>query len=237
MAEEPGRMQQRRGSDADRRTTTGRAGEIIVTTGSGSTEHLAHYPTVHDGSTAGGKDMSVGNMLPGWQSSSWITTPMSLLAPSSATTTANFVVYYPVCVPAGPLRAFGDIAVNVTGAGGGGESVRLGLYADDDGTPGARVYGSSTISVSTTGYKTTGASFSAPLRPGWYWLAFTTDSATATFSSLNTTGYATLIPWTSTTYKRPTVAYQSRTYADLPDPAAPAGVINGTVPLVYLQHD
>lgn len=235
MAEEPGRMQQYRGSDADRRTTTFRAGELAVTT---DTDHLGNYVVVGDDSTAGGLDISVGNAYPGWPSSRWITNSASLLAPTAATTVANFIVYAPICVPAGPDRLLAAMGINVPGAGGGGEGVRLGLYQNANGRPTARVYATGAMSVASAGFKQPlSAGSPTPLRPGWYWTAFLTDSTTATFDSLNTTGYASLIAWFSTTYKRPTVWYQAFTYGNLPASASPAGVINGAFPLSHILAD
>lgn len=232
MANEPGRMQQRRGASADMRAETLRSGELGLTTDSG---HLGRHVVMGDGVTAGGQDPDRDGFSVGWPSGHWITNTSSLLGPTPATTTANLIIYVPICIPPGAQRGFQNIGTNVTGAGGGGEGVRLGLYSNVSGRPSARIFDSGALSVSSTGFKSVFGSFSQPLRPGWYWTAFITDSATATFDSLTTTGYLAVIPWVSTTYKRPTVAYEVQAYGALPSTATPAGVINGSYPLVHLQ--
>lgn len=232
MSNEPGRMQQYRGSDTDRRTTTFRNGEIAVTTDS---THLGEQLVVGDGSTAGGFDPQQDGLSNGWPSGRWITNAASLLGPTVTTTTANFILYVPILIPPGAQRGFQNIGANVAGAGSGGQGMRLGLYRNQDGAPTTRIFDSGALSVASTGFKSVFGSFSSPLRPGWYWTAFITDSSTATFDSLTTTGYLSVIPWVSTAFKRPTVAYQAYTYGALPATATPLGIINGSFPLVHLQ--
>ena len=225
-------MQQYRGSDTDRRLKTFRAGELAKTTG---TDHLSDYMVVGDGTTAGGKDFSVGNDSPGWPSGSWIFQSGSLLAFTSAATTPNILIYVPILIPAGPTRGIQNIGCNVTGAGGGLENMRLGLYRNENGRPTTKVYDYGNLSVSSSGFKTVDASGPQPLRPGWYWTAFVTDSSTATFDTLATAGYRQHMAWVILGYKRPTLAYQVWAFGALPATAAPAGVIPGGYPIVHLQ--
>jgi hypothetical protein len=225
-------IQLKRGLDAARRLLTPSDGEVLV---SNDTDHLGGFATVGDGATAGGRYPGAGNAQPGWVTSAYYMTQQSLLAPATAAASANLVLYTPICVPPGGAINMQSIAVNVIGAGGAGSLCRLGVYQSVDGKPAALVYDSGSIDVTTTGLKKPLLLTDRPLKPGWYWLAFTTNGATATYSVLNTLGFQPYIGFSTTAVFRPNLWFQVQAFAALPDPAVPAGNAFGGSPLVFLQ--
>lgn len=63
------------------------------------------------------------------------------------------------------------IGIEVTTADAATPAVgRLGIYADDEGSPGRLQLDAGTVDMSSTGYKS--IAISKFLRQGWYWLAF-----------------------------------------------------------------
>lgn len=232
MANEEIQIQISRGSDSSRRAATPVSGEPGVTTDSG---HLGGFLTVGDGSTAGGVYPGAGNAHPGGPVNRWIVPPSLLLAPATAATSANVLLYVPICFPPGPARSIKNLGIQVNGAGGGGAAFRLGIYDNVDGVPTNLVLDSGSIAATSTGFKQMAAATTTAVRPGWYFIAFVTNSATATWETLSTTGYLGLIPWSSSAAKRPTVHYELHTYAALPSTASPLGVAGGAFPLGNVQ--
>ncbi len=232
MAASTIKIQLKRGLDAARRLITPSSGEVLVNT---DTDHLGGFATVGDGATAGGNYPGAGNAQPGWVDSANYMTQQSLLAPSTAAATANLIFFTPICVPPDGAINYKSIAVNVVGAGGAGSLVRLGIYDNVDGKPQNLIYDSGNISVTSTGLKRPLLATDRPLRPGWYWLAFTTNGATATYSTLNTLGFQPWIGFTVTTVIRPTLWFQIKAFAALPATATLSGNAFGGSPLVFLQ--
>ena len=75
--------------------------------------------------------------------------------------------------PAGMVGSMAALAVSVSAGVAG--NVRLGLYADSAGTPGALIATAGTISTSTTGVKD--VAYTANIPAGNYWLAAQFDAA------------------------------------------------------------
>lgn len=86
---------------------------------------------------------------------------------SSAAATDGTVTATPIWLGGG--KTFTSMGVSVTVAGATGSVIRLGVYADANGTPGARVLDAGTVASDTTGVKTVTVSW-APVA-GRYWLA------------------------------------------------------------------
>lgn len=232
MANDTTRFQMRRGSRSNLDGETPRAGEATLTTDS---DHNGHFHRVGDGTTAGGLYAGAGNFHPGGPVNRWIAPPASLLAASTATISANVLLFMPVCFPADSNPVVKNIGIQVNGAGGGGDNVRLGLYRNEDGVPTDLVFDSGNISVSSTGFKSMAVASPVDVKPGWYWTAFVASAATATYEIISTTGYIPLVPWSASGTKRATVHYQFHAFAALPASATPLGVTTGSYPLVHLQ--
>jgi len=89
-------------------------------------------------------------------------------------------------------------------------TVRLGIYSDNAGFPGSKIYESAAITTAATGNTfITPTSFSQTLTPGWYWLGAVTQSVTGTF-------------WMTQTAS-PSIAYNQRTTSQ-PSATYPSGV-------------
>lgn len=79
-----------------------------------------------------------------------------------------------------------SISINCTTLGGTGSVVRLGIYKDNAGRPGALLLDAGTVSTNTTGTKT--ITISQAVSPGLYWLAACaqgTPSPNPTAESMN----------------------------------------------------
>lgn len=232
MANDDITIQIARGSDADRRLATPVEGEPGVTTDSG---HLGSYLTVGDGSTAGGVYPGAGNAHPGGPVNRWIHPPSSLLAAGTGAISPNILLFMPVCLPVDTNPRVKNLGIQVNGAGGGSDTVRLGLYRNEDGVPTDLIMDSGNLNVGSTGFKQMASATITSVKPGWYWTAFLCSAATATYEILATTGYLPLVPWSSSAAKRSTVQFQIYPYAALPSTASPVGVSNGAFPLVHVQ--
>lgn len=85
---------------------------------------------------------------------------------------ANFVRYFPIKLET--VMAFDQLVCEVTGAGAGGTTARMGIYhRDKDWVPGDLIVDGGTVAVDGTGVKT--ASISVILGPGRYYLCWNTD--------------------------------------------------------------
>lgn len=80
------------------------------------------------------------------------------------------------------------MACEVTTAASG-STIRLGIYADANGVPGARLVHAGSVAGTTTGIKTL-TGLSAMLPRGLVWLTFVANGAAPTMRSLATTGAA-----------------------------------------------
>lgn len=100
--------------------------------------------------------------------------------PSTAATAINTAVALPYMVPAACL--LDRIAVEVTTAAASG-TCRLGIYADDNGTPGALLLDAGTVDTSTTGAKE--ITISKRLDSGLVWLVATNQGAAATLRAVS----------------------------------------------------
>jgi hypothetical protein len=135
----------------------------------------------------------------------------------------------PIFIPKKQL--FTVISIEVTTLSVG--SVRLGIYRDSGGQPGALVADSGVLSTSTTGAKS--ATIAATLAPGWYWLA-SVFSVTPTVRAF-TTGQAmvmlgVLANTEAINYMGVRVAFA---FAALPDPfTGGSTLINASFPRVMI---
>ena len=122
---------------------------------------------------------------PGWKSGYYYNSALPLTAYVTASTTANIVSYSPIHIGGGVRAANGastqSLHVNVIGAASG--NLRMAIYDNDNGEPGDLLFESGAISTSTTGLKTW--SLSRTFIGGWYWLAFNTDTSSATFTCID----------------------------------------------------
>ncbi len=110
----------------------------------------------------------------------------SLGAAGSAAVVQNTLTLSPFVVPTS--TAFDRIGVNVA-TGAGSTTVRLGVYADSNGIPGALVFDAGTIDSSGTGIKT--LTISQTLAAGRYWLAAVAQGGSPTLNTLTGVGLPT----------------------------------------------
>lgn len=145
----------------------------------------------------------------------WFTLQTTCTAMTVSTAlTADRIYAHPFLVP--KAITLDKIAVNCTTlvAGGG---LRLGIYSDSNGEPGALVLDAGTIDSSGTGVKT--KDINQTLTPGLYWLAAASKSATHAFrvpaiaATINVFGVASTLPTGVGTH-----FYAAHAYGALPDP-------------------
>lgn len=143
----------------------------------------------------------------------WFTTPMTATAMTVSTAlTANRIYAHPFIVS--KTITLDRIGVNCTTliASGG---LRLGIYSDTNGEPGALVLDAGTIDTSTTGVKT--ITINQQLTAGLYWLVAASNSATHAFrvpaiaATLNVFGVASSLGTAVGTH-----FYAAFTYGTLP---------------------
>lgn len=82
---------------------------------------------------------------------------------------ANVFAAIPIFIPR--TSAFDRIGLEVTTAGAGGSTARVGIYRDSNGAPGQIVAGSDAGALATDAVAVVESSISVSLTPGWYWLA------------------------------------------------------------------
>ncbi|MBB2956778.1 hypothetical protein [Pseudoclavibacter helvolus] len=119
------------------------------------------------------RDVVVRGMRNPRRRNRWYSVP-NASATEPARTNLNNLHAIPVSFEA--LTVISDLAVSVITAQPGG-SVRLGVYADDAGAPGARLVDAGSVAVTSEGEKT--VALAAPLRlvAGDYWLCYVVQGA------------------------------------------------------------
>lgn len=159
------------------------------------------------------------------------TTSIAVGAVNVLTVTASVLYASPICVPI--PTALSGIGIEVTTFATG--NVRVGIYRDSAGAPGALVVDSGAISTGTSnGFKS--AVISNTLAPGWYWLAGV-FSATPGVRAIVNTSAAHLLGFSSgtdtTIHAGISVAF---TYAALPDPfTGGSALLAGNAPRFMVQ--
>ncbi len=214
----------RRGGDAARRTASLAEGEPHTTTDSGP---------LGGGVYVGDECTGFGNFMPPVYGSRWIINNSSLLNFGTAAVAANVIYYAPICIPQGFDITVKNLGCHVRSGAAG--NVRVGLYSDIDGEPGTLILDSGNLSTSTAAFKQMGVSQIIPVKSGWHWTAITVSSAAPTYEVLATLGYISLVAWSASGVKRPTVAYEIAAFGALPATATPAGVTTGAFPIVSVQ--
>lgn len=128
---------------------------------------------------------------------------------------------------------FDRIGCDVTTAGEASSVMRLGIYADNNGTPGALILDAGTVTTATTGIKT--ITISQKLAPGRYWLAALTQAAATTQPTCRS--YLTRVSGAPVSTNYAVGAGWSNSAAGqgaLPNPAA-ASAVADTVLIVNLR--
>ena len=146
--------------------------------------------------------------------------------------TVNTLYAMPFEVPT--ATTFDQISAEVTTLGSG-SNIRLGVYDDSNGYPGALRFDSANISSATTGHKT--ATITAGVqafKPGLYWLAYENSATVPQIRCLPGTDGLAIIGYPappSTTI--PGLCYTvAHTVGALPNPYTAAATIRNTVSAV-----
>lgn len=139
---------------------------------------------------------------------------------------ANTLYATPIFTPLAATVTVIGLEITAFAAG----NVRLGVYRDSNGVPGALLLDAGAVGTGTpNGFKSIG-SLSQALTPGWYWLACVFD-ATPTVRALTASGSMHALGFTSgtdtTIHAGWSVAF---TYAALPDPFTGGGALMTTNP-------
>lgn len=168
-------------------------------------------------------------------SGQWYPPANMIIAPSSSLTlTANQLWALPFYVDT--TQTYTRIGVRVNGADAG-KAIRLGIYSDSSGVPGALVLDAGTVSTTSTGLQE--ITISQSLTPGWYWLAFVANTSTATIlSGTGSTGSIPMMGVTDpTSYVNNYAAYKTFSYAALPNPfgSLTGYIATGTVPWIGMK--
>lgn len=136
-------------------------------------------------------------------------------------------------------RAFDRIGVNITVAAGASGVLRMGIYADGGGVPGALIVDAGTVSATATG--TVEITIAQTLDPGLYWLALV-EQGSATGGTV--TAYsAAAIPtsaWSQVATTPPTSLgfthpYKASVSGALPNPFGALTSATSTPPMVCLR--
>lgn len=116
---------------------------------------------------------------------------------TTATVPAGAVQFVPMC-PVDTLTAQ-QIGIYISTASAAGSKIRLGIYADSAGTPGARLYDSGDIASDSTGNKTAACTqaFTAGVR---YWLALYSGASVVVYALLGTAMGQVALTGSSTAY-------------------------------------
>ncbi len=100
-----------------------------------------------------------------------------------------------------------------------GKNVRLGVYAESGGNPGALIADAGEFSTSTSGIKEVTFTFSQVLGPGRIWLAIVTNSNVATFLRTDQSSAYVIANFVSGgNIKALRYVWRDFTYGSLPDP-------------------
>jgi hypothetical protein len=182
------------------------AGLYQALTGTGQVIHNPIYPYTLVGTsfkTGGGMTSVVGN-------------PM----------VANRMYAVPFVVGSlGPVTAI-SLTIDIQSAGSAGSVVRLGIYSDTGGSPGALILDAGTVVGTGTG--PIAATISQALMPGLYWLVAVGQGAPATQPSLYVlNGQHTLIPATGVPHSDTNSIYQNSVTGALPATFATSGYFGG----------
>ncbi len=172
-----------------------------------------------------------GGPVPGFVSGRYYSTLYLATAFSTSALGPDAIKSFPFFVPG--ATTFNRISVQVISAAAG--KVRLGVWADNGGTPagGALLQDSGELDTAVTGAKE--ATINLTLQPSWYWLAILSNAGAAflvkvagdtpTNLGLAAIGYTAISTRADATY----------TYAALPNPCPPVTLVNGTVYLIFLR--
>lgn len=132
-------------------------------------------------------------------------------------------------------RAFDRIGVNVVTGGGAGALLRMGIYADGGGIPGALIVDAGTVDSSASGAKA--IVISQTLDPGLYWVAVAPQAVTCTLSMhsgpLFDPGVA--VGTAPPSFENGVCHMQASVTGALPNPAVPAAGGVGNMPAVLLR--
>lgn len=133
-----------------------------------------------------------------------------------------------------PWDDWDEIGVHVATAEAG-KGLKLAIYEmGSDGLPGAVIWSSTEIDLSTTGEKT--IALGAQPAPGWWYMAFNSDATSAELVSCE--GFITPLPPT-TVQGEPGDHYTKAavTYSGTPFPASPSGLAlaTGTNDLAWIK--
>lgn len=119
---------------------------------------------------------------PGYVTGRYYTAPNARGAASLITANVNNLYVSPVFVGRNIVAA--GLACQNTSAGVAGNVVRLGIYANNNGQPGALLKDAGTANISVAAFQTVAIAGGLALPPGWYWLALASSGA------VNYDGYA-----------------------------------------------
>lgn len=129
------------------------------------------------------------------------------------------------------------IGAEVTSAGEAGSVVRLGIYADDNGRPGALVLDAGTINGTSVGVQE--ITISTTIGPGWYWFAECAQLCPTTPPTMRTvTSFAPPMDvGTSTPAANATQASYRRDNITgaLPNPFASAPTVTSTAIRIFIK--
>jgi hypothetical protein len=122
----------------------------------------------------GSLDSSVLRFFGSYRTGNWYTTPT---ASQSGFSPADNQLYFAPFIVNSPHK-FQNIGLSFSGSDPtASTSVRLGVFSDNVGTPGALIFDAGTASLTTSGSgNILSASAMPELMPGFYWLAFGTSS-------------------------------------------------------------
>lgn len=122
----------------------------------------------------------------------YLTLPgVSISTTATTAQAANQVKYYPIYVTT-PIT-IDQLSLEVTSAGAGGTTARMGIYhADINWVPGALIADSGTVAVDSTGVKS--AAVAVTLAPGRYLLCFNSDGAPTLRCARGNLGNTVLLP-------------------------------------------
>lgn len=113
-------------------------------------------------------------------------------------------------------------------------NVRLGIYTDSSGAPGALVLDAGAVSVASTGAKE--ITISQSLSAGWYWLVYEQDNATPQIASWAATEFLPLMGNDDSRGDSPIgYAYVAHTYGSLPASFGTASWRVATSPCISLR--
>jgi len=170
-----------------------------------------------------------GGIWPAFRGDRWHV-PSSQLGTAGATFTAGRLYALPICVPVTAVCQ--ALAVNVTTADPL-SSIRLGIYADSGGVPGALLIDAGVVSGATV--KEASLALTRWLPAGWYWLACISDDAPVV-TGLNTATVSLLGVATNIGTDVNNGVYIDVAYGALPDPfGGPVTYFAATIPTVLLR--